>query len=176
MPLIELPHTHGCLVCGRDNPHGLHLSSLVDPDSGSVQATFTPAAHHIGFENIIHGGVLATLLDELMVWSAIWASGKACVAAEMSLRFLQKAGVGQPLDAVATVTRQRSRLIETASTIHHQDNLICTAMGKYVPLGTVETEAFFKTFAASPGTVQTEQILKAHLVTGVAASAATGGG
>jgi uncharacterized protein (TIGR00369 family) len=167
--LLELPHTHGCLVCGRDNPHGLHLSSLVDPQSGSVQATFTPGPHHIGFENIIHGGILATLLDELMVWSAIWASGKACVAAEMSLRFVQKAGVGQPLDAVATISRQRSRLIETVGTIHHQGNLICTATGKYAPLGNVETEAFFKTLVPSSSTIQTEQILKAKSVTGLSA-------
>ena len=161
--LLELPHTHGCLVCGRDNPHGLHLSSLVDSDSGSVQSTFIPAAHHIGFENIIHGGILATLLDELMVWSAIWASGKACVAAEMSLRFVHTAGVGQPLDAVATVTRNRSRLVETTSTIHHNGNLICTATGKYAPLGKAHTQAFLKTLVASPSTVQTEQMLRSRI-------------
>ena len=74
---LELPHTSGCLVCGRDNPHGLHLSSFVDPETGVVTTTFTPAPHHIGFESVIHGGVLATVVDELMVWAAIWASQKA---------------------------------------------------------------------------------------------------
>src|SRR5271155_4869386 len=135
MPLLELPHTAGCLVCGRDNPHGLHLTSFVDPDTSSVTTTFTPAPYHIGFESIIHGGVLATVLDELMVWTAIWASKKACVAAEMSLRFIQKAGVGKPLHATAKIIRQRSRLIETSAEIYYGSILICTSVGKYVPLG-----------------------------------------
>src|SRR5450631_1264408 len=85
MPVLELPHTAGCFVCGRDNPLGLRLCSFVDPDTGNVQTTFTPQPHHIGFDNITHGGILATLLDELMVWSAIWVSRKACVAGELTL-------------------------------------------------------------------------------------------
>ena len=79
MPRIELPHTAGCLVCGRDNPHGLHLSLHVDPDSGIVTVDFIPLAEHIGFEGIIHGGVLATVLDEAMVWAATWAGRRFCV-------------------------------------------------------------------------------------------------
>jgi acyl-coenzyme A thioesterase PaaI-like protein len=149
---IELPHTAGCLVCGRDNPHGLHLSSLVDPDTGIVSTTFSPAPHHIGFESIIHGGILATVVDELMVWSAIWSTGKACVAAELSLRFIEKAAVGRPLQVVAKITRQRSRLIETSAEIFDGPVLICSAMGKYVPLGQVETAAFLNTFVDEPAT------------------------
>ena len=158
--MLELPHTAGCLVCGRDNPHGLHLSSQVDPDTGSVQTTFTPDPHHIGFENIIHGGVLATVLDEIMVWSAIWVSKKACVAAELSLRFVQKAGVGRPLRAVANITRQRSRLIETTGEIRDDADLICTATAKYIPLGPAETAAFFKTFVEDPATTESAGKLK----------------
>jgi acyl-coenzyme A thioesterase PaaI-like protein len=160
MPFLELPHTAGCLVCGRDNPHGLNLSSLVDPDTGIVSTTFTPAPHHIGFESIIHGGILATVADELMVWSAIWASGKACVAAELSLRFIQKAVIGQPLNCTAKITRQRSRLIETTAEIHDGALLICTAAGKYVPLGPGETRAFFKTFADEPDSRESAEMLR----------------
>src|SRR5437899_391243 len=50
MPLLELPHTPNCLVCGRANPHGLHLSLHVDPASNLVTTTFTPTPDHIGFE------------------------------------------------------------------------------------------------------------------------------
>src|SRR5687767_15623921 len=54
---MELPHTAGCLVCGRQNPHGLRLSLDVDESSGVVRVDFTPRPEHIGFEGIVHGGV-----------------------------------------------------------------------------------------------------------------------
>src|SRR3954452_18766193 len=86
-PMLELPHTPGCLVCGRENPHGLHLSLHVDPAAGVIAVTFTPRPEHIGFVGIVHGGVVATVLDEAMVWAAIWACRRACVAGGMAGRF-----------------------------------------------------------------------------------------
>jgi uncharacterized protein (TIGR00369 family) len=161
MRLLSLPHTAGCLVCGRDNPIGLQLSSQVDPATGSVQTRFTPSPRHIGFENLIHGGLLATVADEIMVWAAIWASRKACVAAELSIRFVQKAAPDRPLRAVATISRHRSRLIETAAQIHDADTLICTATAKYLPLGPQETAAFIQTFVPDPATAEAASIFQA---------------
>jgi uncharacterized protein (TIGR00369 family) len=152
MPELELPHTVGCFVCGRDNPLGLQISSTVDTDTGNVHTTFTPKPQHIGFESIIHGGILATLLDEVMVWAAIWASRKACVAGELSLRFIQRAFPGDELRAIATVVRNRSRLIETTGEIRSGETIICTATAKYVPLGREETVGFIKTLISEPST------------------------
>lgn len=154
MAELELPHTAGCFVCGRQNSFGLRLASFVDTDTGNVRASFTPGPQHIGFDEIIHGGILATLVDELMVWTAIWASKKACVAGELSLRFVQKALPGEPLTAAATISRNRSRLIEATSEVRAQGQLICTAAGKYIPLGDQETQAFLNTLLREGSTVQ----------------------
>src|ERR1700710_2015642 len=97
MPTIELPHTHGCLVCGQANPLGLKLHLFVDPASGVVSVEFTPRVEHIGFEGIVHGGVVATVIDEAMVWAATWGGRRFCVCGEMSVRFRQSAQVGQPV-------------------------------------------------------------------------------
>ena len=87
MPLIPLPRTAGCIVCGPANPHGLCVASRVDTDAGRVELPFTPAPHHIGFDGLVHGGVLSTVADEAMVWAAIWATRRSCVAGELSVRF-----------------------------------------------------------------------------------------
>src|ERR1700733_15407 len=97
MPALELPHTPNCLVCGQSNPHGLHLSLHVDPATGIVTTTFTPTKDHIGFEGIIHGGIIATVLDEAMVWAATWSGKGFCVCAELTTRFKESALVGVPL-------------------------------------------------------------------------------
>jgi uncharacterized protein (TIGR00369 family) len=160
MPHLELPHTAGCFVCGRDNPLGLRLSSIVDTETGNVQTTFTPKPEHIGFEGITHGGILATVMDELMVWCAIWASRKACVAGELSLRFIQRALPGDELKATASITRNRSRMIETFGEIRVNDKVICTATAKYVPLGREETVAFIKTLISEPNTDAAIEIIR----------------
>ena len=141
-PALELPHTAGCLVCGRSNPHGLHLSLHVDEASGLVATTFTPRPEHIGFEGIVHGGVLATVLDEAMVWAATWAGRRFCVAGEMSVRFRRSAAVGRALRCEARVESAASkrpgtpRLIHTTGRVVEADGgaLIAESTGKYVPV------------------------------------------
>ena len=139
---MELPHTAGCLVCGRNNPHGLKLSLHVDESAGVVSVAFTPRPEHIGFEGIIHGGILATVLDEAMVWAATWAGKRFCVAGEMSVRFRKSAAVGRPLRCEATVEALASkrpglpRLVHARGTVVEAEggDLIAEATGKYVPV------------------------------------------
>jgi uncharacterized protein (TIGR00369 family) len=155
MALIELPHTRGCLVCGHDNPHGLHVHLHVDESSGIVSCDFTPAVHHIGFEGIIHGGLLSTVLDEAMVWAATWAGKRFCVAGEMNVRFRQSATSGQPLHVTAQVTSVRSRLIEAQGSIRDlSGKLLVEATGKYVPLGVDRHREFVATLVREPQTAQ----------------------
>jgi acyl-coenzyme A thioesterase PaaI-like protein len=139
---MELPHTAGCLVCGRKNVHGLGLSLHVDDDSKRVWTEFAPRPEHIGFEGIVHGGLLATVLDEAMVWAATWAGKRFCVAGEMTVRFRKSAAVGRLLRCEAQVelpaTRRGGlpRLFNATGRIVevHSDATIAEANGKYVPV------------------------------------------
>jgi uncharacterized protein (TIGR00369 family) len=164
---MELPHTAGCLVCGRQNPHGLKLSLHVDEASGLVRVAFTPRPEHIGFEGIIHGGVLATVLDEAMVWAATWAGKRFCVAGEMSVRFRKSAGVGQPLTVEARVDSPVSRRPGTPRLIHAAGRivdgggaLIAESTGKYVPVSPERNRGVIETFVAEEQTRPAESILR----------------
>jgi acyl-coenzyme A thioesterase PaaI-like protein len=146
--VLELPQTAGCLVCGRDNP------------VGHVITDFTTDPHHIGFAGLIHGGLLATVLDEAMVWAAIWSSRRACVAAEMTVRFKQKVAVGRSISVDAWVTRATRRLIETESALCDGAVVCCTATAKYVPLDAAATAAFYRTFVDRPETAAAAGVLR----------------
>ena len=145
MAILQLPHTRGCLACGRDNPHGLYLDLLVDEESGQVSCSFTPAAHHIGFENIVHGGVVATVLDEAMVWAATWSGKRFCICAEMTTRFKKPVRVGQALRVQARVMTGHPRLVETQGALFDGDDLLAIAVGKYTPLKTDQNRQFLAT-------------------------------
>lgn len=152
MAILELPHTSNCIVCGADNPHGLRLSLFVDDASGVVETMFTASPQHIGFEGIVHGGVIATVIDEAMVWAATWAGKRFCVCGEMSVRFRQNAKVGVPVRVVAKVTSARSRLIEARCEVMEGDALIASGSGKYVPVAAEKHAEFVGTFVDSPRT------------------------
>jgi acyl-coenzyme A thioesterase PaaI-like protein len=160
MALIELPHTSGCLVCGRHNPHGLHLSLFVDRDTGHVETRFTPRPEDIGFEGIVHGGVTATVIDEAMVWAATWQGKRFCVCGEFTTRFRHQGKVGRTLTVRARVEFARPRLIETAAQVFDESGvLVATGNGKYVPVDPERSHDVVQTFVLEPSTTEAASML-----------------
>jgi acyl-coenzyme A thioesterase PaaI-like protein len=162
MSHLELPHTPNCLVCGRSNPHGLHLSLHVDPATGIVTTRLTPTRDHIGFEGIIHGGILATVLDEAMVWAATWSGKRFCVCGELSIRYKQSAVVGETIIVTAAIDQARKKLITTTGEVRRAaDNaLLATATAKYVPLPDDRNRAFVATLVPDLQTEQSATLLR----------------
>ena len=161
MPSIQLPHTAGCLVCGRDNPRGHHLNLYVDPGTSAVTCNYTPARTDIGFEGIVHGGVIATILDEAMVWAATWSGKRFCVCGELTIRFKKSATVGMPLAIRAGIVSSRSRLIETEAAVTNEaGELLAAGSAKYTPLTPDKNRAFVATLVTDPATTASSQILQ----------------
>jgi acyl-coenzyme A thioesterase PaaI-like protein len=162
MPLLQLPHTAGCLVCGRDNPHGLKLDLHVDSDTGVVRIDFTPRPAHIGFEGVVHGGVLATVLDEAMVWAATWAGRRFCVCGELTTRFRREAAVGRALIIEAKVESNPPRLITTSGEVRDAESgdLVATGTAKYVPVPPARNRAFVQTLVPEEATRETARVLQ----------------
>ena len=160
MAILELPHSAGCLVCGYSNPHGLHLHLHVDTDTGAVHVEFTPGEEHIGFEGIIHGGVIATIVDEAMVWAATWAGNRFCVCGEMSVRFRQSAQVGRKILITAKAGSVRAKLIQCSSEVTDDRGVLSTASGKYIPVSPDRHDAVMQTLVAEAGTVEAVKLLR----------------
>jgi len=133
MSRIELPYTQGCFVCGAHNAHGLHLRFRREGEE--VRADFTPQPHHAGFRGIVHGGILATVLDEAMFWAAASTTKRFCLAAELNVRFVSKVTVGQKLTVVARLRVDRGRLWESSAELHDAQGHVCVqATCKQMPM------------------------------------------
>lgn len=130
----ELPHTHGCFVCGESNPLGLKLR--LHGDGETVQGRFTPRTEHIGFKGVTHGGLLATVLDEVMVWACAVQTRRFAFCAEMSVRFLQPASPGVELTAIGRLTEDRRGRVFQASgeLVDSSGAVIATSTGRYLPI------------------------------------------
>jgi hypothetical protein len=91
----EVPHT--CFGCSPSNPIGLHLLfyTRYNHPYHEVVSVFSPSVNYSGFPKYTHGGILTTLLDELMAHAVHKAFGRYGVTKSLSLNFLQPAYVDQ---------------------------------------------------------------------------------
>lgn len=130
----ELPHTHSCFVCGESNPIGLKLR--FETDGRAVRAEFTPRAEHAGFQETVHGGLISTVLDEIMVWACAVQAGQFAYCAELTVRFVAPARPGQTATITAElVSNKRNRLFEAAAEWRDASgNLLASGTGKYLPI------------------------------------------
>jgi len=130
----ELPHTKSCFVCGEENPIGLRQRFVTDDKK--VSTRFIPRPEHAGFKGIVHGGLLATLLDEIMVWACAVQTRKFGFCAEMTIRFQQPAKPGAELVVEAELlANRRGKIFEARAEIRDAaGTVLAIATGKYMPI------------------------------------------
>jgi uncharacterized protein (TIGR00369 family) len=148
-----LPHTRSCFVCGESNPAGLNLR--FETDGRLVQTRFVPRAEHVGFRQTVHGGLTATLLDEIMVWACAVQTKRFAFCAELNVRFLNPVRPGEALIASGElVSNRRGKLFEARAELRDQAGLaLATATGKYLPIRDAEAAEMAADFVEDPGWV-----------------------
>ena len=114
-------HKNLCFGCGQNNPIGLKLSFTKEGDT--LKTECTPDKVYQGWPGIVHGGIMACLLDEAMN-NAAYFEGLTCLTASMQLRLRQPVKVEEPLVITALVTRTRKKLIETSAKICLKDGTV----------------------------------------------------
>ena len=110
-----------CFGCGQNNPIGLKLSFR--RDGNTVQAEFTPGRLYQGWPEIVHGGIIASILDEAMSY-AVHFEGMTFVTARMEVKFKRPAPIAEPLVITSSITRKTRRLVETKATISLRDGTV----------------------------------------------------
>lgn len=130
----ELPHARSCFVCGESNDRGLNIRS--ETDGETVRTRFAFGSEHVGFKETVHGGLTATLLDEIMTWVCAVNAKRFAYCAELNVRYLLPVPPNEPLIATARlVTNRRGRLFEASAEMADEaGKVLATATGKYLPL------------------------------------------
>lgn len=112
--LSKVRSDHNCFGCGADNPVGLRLSFAAA--NNGVRAHFVPGPEHQDFDDIVHGGIISTLLDEAMAWATA-AAGIWAVTADIRVRFRRPVHVDERTVVSAEVVSERGRLVTTSATL-----------------------------------------------------------
>ena len=92
---------HHCFGCSSANPHGLKMDFYYADNA--VFSWVSPPEHLCGWNNLLHGGVTATILDEIMSWTAIYILKKYILTKKMTVEYIKPLTVGTKLTAKGSV-------------------------------------------------------------------------
>ena len=108
-----------CFVCGPNNPIGLNVRFRLD--DGVCRAEFTPRGEHAGYDGVTHGGILFSLLDDVMAnW--VFLRGERCYTARAEVRYRQPLPIGTPVRLEGRQEQRRGRLATLSGKIIRADD------------------------------------------------------
>ena len=110
-----------CFACGKANPHGLRLD--IRKTAEGVELDYAVPKRYCGWQDIVHGGIVATILDELCAWACTAAGGNA-VTAELTVRFRQPLRVGQRFHGTGRVNDERGKLTLAESRLTDESGMV----------------------------------------------------
>lgn len=112
---------HNCFACGSLNTHGLHLVLHAGDDRCWIEITLPDRFQ--GWDGIAHGGIICTLLDEVMAWALVehdlWG-----VTARMQVDFRKPVPIGVPIRGEGRVTGVRRRIVEAEAALYDADGTV----------------------------------------------------
>ena len=110
-----------CFACGEKNPIGLKLEFRFEGDE--YVTTFQVRPEYQGWAGIAHGGLVATVLDEVMA-RLLWEKQINAITGKLEVRYHKPVPIGDTLDIRGRITRQSSRGVETTAEARSADGSV----------------------------------------------------
>ena len=120
-----------CFVCGPANPIGLGVTFVLDADV--CRGEFTPGPEHMGYDQVTHGGIVFSLLDDVMAnW--VWLQGDRCFTAKADIRYRAELAVGTPIRLEGRCIKRKGRLAQMEGKLIRKadDFVVAEASGRFM--------------------------------------------
>jgi acyl-coenzyme A thioesterase PaaI-like protein len=140
---------HNCFACGSLNTSGMGLVLHVEPRRCWTELTLERRFE--GWDGIAHGGILCTLLDEVMAWSLVGEDNWG-LTARLNVEFRKPVEIGRAIRAEGWITRSRRRLVDTTARIIDPvtNEEFATATGVYVAADEARKQELRQRYAYQP--------------------------
>ena len=132
--VMEYDNDQMCFVCGKRNGDGLQLDfELVG--EGGIRTEFTPPKRYQGWKDIVHGGIIATILDEVMV-NAAYLRKIVAVSAKLEIKLRKPAAVGDRLIFHGRIVRQGAKTLNVKAWAEQENgDVVAEATGLLMKVG-----------------------------------------
>lgn len=116
-----------CFGCGPENPHGLQMR--FESNGEKIRSKLIMEPKFRGWSNLIHGGILSTMLDETMGWTVICLTGRFMLTRGMKVDFRKPVRIGTALTVTGYIKEYRShhRRALIVAEIHDEEGDLCAS-------------------------------------------------
>ena len=118
--LNNLEDNDMCYACGKQNPKGLHLEFSFIEQEKRIETTFVASDAYQGWKGVLHGGIIATLVDESMAKLA-QRLGYRALTASLDIRYKDMAKTCDPLHVSAEITKHSKKLLYAKAVASRED-------------------------------------------------------
>ena len=120
------PSSRSCFLCGRDNPVGLQMVWENHPEDGEIRSTVTVREEFNGYPGVVHGGILAAVLDETAGRAILLEGGpdELMVTAKLDVTYRRPTPTDTPLLVVGRVIERSEKRAETKAEIRLPDGTV----------------------------------------------------
>jgi uncharacterized protein (TIGR00369 family) len=125
---------YGCFGCSPTNQSGLRMEFFKEEDE--IICKWDPEEHFEGFHDVLHGGIQATMMDEIASWVVMVMLDTAGVTYELTSRYRKPVKISKGLITIrAKLVKQQKRIAEIEARLYDGDGQLCSeSLAKYFVL------------------------------------------
>jgi uncharacterized protein (TIGR00369 family) len=142
---IRKPEGYLCFACGTANPIGLNLEFYASDNK--VITEITLSRYHVGWSDIAHGGIISTILDEVMSWTILFFKRCFFVTRKLEIKYIKPVNTGVTLVASGSILSccEDEKILTVTGELRDKDNtLLAKAKGEFVKIVREEIQPGFK--------------------------------
>jgi uncharacterized protein (TIGR00369 family) len=114
------PGSNHCFICGLQNPVGLKMDFYIT-EPGQVRAEISIPSHFEGYPGVVHGGIIAAVLDETGGRALMEEPTRFMVTAQLNVRYRKPVHTETPLAVMGVAGQRRGRAAEAHAEIHAEN-------------------------------------------------------
>lgn len=116
------PNSKMCFICGLENPVGLKLK-IYQTEPGIIETTYTAPDHFQGYPGVLHGGIVAAILDEISGRAHMGdpSDPRFMFTGKLEIKYRKNVPIGKPLRIVGRAGKARAKMAESWAGIYDEN-------------------------------------------------------
>lgn len=116
-----------CIGCSPNHPFGLKLEFKVDELNGIIESEWNPSNNFEGYHNVVHGGIQATMLDEIASWAIYTLLKTGGVTSQMHITYHKPVFISKgSIKLKASIIKTDNRLVDIKAELYSAEGKLCT--------------------------------------------------
>ena len=119
------PNSRHCFICGLENPVGLKLK-MYQTEPGVLETTYTAPEHFQGYPGVLHGGIVAAILDEVSGRAHMGDPSKPrfMFTGKLEVKYRKSVPVGKPLKIIGKAVKSKGKMAEGWAGIYDENGTL----------------------------------------------------